>query len=73
LSEEFIIKGQASSECKVSISGFGVLFGWFFMPEGTTKTISELPTKEEVDQYEALTLYPITGGIIKFLKEKVKI
>jgi inosine/xanthosine triphosphate pyrophosphatase family protein len=73
LSEEFITKGQASSECKVSISGFGVLFGWFFVPEGTTKTISELPTKEEVDQYEALTLYPITGGIIKFLKEKVKI
>ena len=67
VTEEFITKGRASDEPKVSISGAGGMFDWFFIPHNLNHTVTEFLTSQEQDQYVATNLYPITPKILDFL------
>jgi len=64
--DELRTKGKASFEPRESVSGFGGMFDWFFIPEGSQNTVSQLPTKEAIDNYQAIKLYPITPKIKDF-------
>jgi inosine/xanthosine triphosphate pyrophosphatase family protein len=72
ISDELRTKGKASPEVRDSVSGFGGMYDWFFMPKGLGHTLSEFQTKEALDNFCGQKLYPITPKISEFLLGSVK-
>lgn len=67
ISDELRTKGAASTEARDSVSGFGGVYDWFFVPEGVGHTLFEFETKEILDNFCGRSLYPITQKITEFL------
>jgi XTP/dITP diphosphohydrolase len=69
MTQELTTKGKASDEPRESLSGAGGMYDWFFIPDGYDHTVAEFTTQEACDNFQARSLYPITGGIKEFIKK----
>lgn len=66
--EEKITLGIASEKVVDKIGG---AFDWFFVAQGQNRINSQFESQEELDQFSAINLYPITQKITNFLEKKL--
>jgi len=66
--EEKITLGIASEKVVDKIGG---AFDWFFVAQGQNRINSQFESQEELDQFSAINLYPITPKIINLLEKKL--
>lgn len=70
ITQEYVTKGIAADTAIESVSGFGGMYEWFFIPKGLNQSVSSFPTKKELDNFCALVMYPITNKIVEFLEKE---
>ena len=63
--EEKLNQGMASEKIVDKIGGS---FDWFFVAQGQNRINSQFESQEELDQFSAINLYPITPKIVDFLE-----